>query len=98
MSVVLITLCIPNIAPAEGVNPLSGQVEPLRRSRDFVFATDYNMLSESSQINGMFSAEANLGSRTNANAYTVCNGLLMAQFLILVRPARERAPRLHIRG
>ena len=84
LSVVLITIVIPNIAPVSGINPLSGQVEPLRRTRDFVFATDYNILSETSQINGMFSPEADLGSRTNANAYTVCNGLLMAQFLILV--------------
>ena len=97
MSVVLITIVIPNIAPANAINPLSGQVEALRRTRDFVFATDYNVLSETSQINGMFSPEAALGSRTNANAYTVCNGLLMAQFLILVFDVpsayTRRAPR-----
>ncbi len=79
-----ICLVIPNVAPVEGVNPLSGAVEPLRRTRDYVWATDPMVLSDSSRINGMFSAEAGLGSRTNANAYTVCNGLLMAQFLILV--------------
>lgn len=84
MAVVLITICIPNIAPAEGINPLSGQHGPLRRTRDFVFATDYHFLSESSQINGMFSAEAGFASRGAANAFTVCNGLLMSQFLILV--------------
>jgi hypothetical protein len=84
MAAVLICLVIPNVAPVSGVNPLSGQVDALRRTRDYVFATEPHVLSETSQINGMFSPEANLGSRNNANAYTVCNGLLMSQFLILV--------------
>ena len=78
MAVVTITICIPVIAPVSGVNPLSGQVTPLRRTRDYVFATDPQVLSDSSRINGMFSAEAGLGSHDAANAYTVCNGLLSA--------------------
>jgi amino acid transporter len=84
MAAVTICIVVPSIAPASGVNPLSGQVEALRRSGAFVFSTDPGVLSASSQVNGMFSEQARLGSRTDANAYTVCNGLLMSQFLILV--------------
>jgi len=79
-----ICLVIPNVAPVEAVHPLSGQLESLRRTRDYVWATNPSVLTESSRINGMFSAEANLGSVNNVNAYTICNGLLMSQFLILV--------------
>jgi amino acid transporter len=84
IAAVSICIVVPSVAPARGANPLSGQVEALRRTGDFVFSTDPGVLSASSQVNGMFSDEARLGSRRDANAYTVCNGLLMSQFLILV--------------
>ena len=60
-----ICICIPVIAPPE-----------LRQNGQFVFATD--TFKENAAINGL-NDFANLGSQRNINAYTVCNGFLMAQ-------------------
>ena len=78
LGALLIVICVPAVAPANGINPLNGQYGPLRQTGKWVFATDPDMLSASTQANGVFTY-AGLGSRTAANAYTVCNGFLMAQ-------------------
>ena len=74
----VLIIAVPATAPS-GPTPGDGY----RSDTAFVFRSDPNMLSEATQINGVFQY-ANLGSRTNSNAFTVCNGLLMAQYLILV--------------
>ena len=74
----ILIICVPAVAPS-GPTPGDGY----RSNTEFVFRSDPGMLSEATQINGVFTY-ANLGSRTNSNAFTVCNGLLMAQYLILV--------------
>ena len=74
----ILIICVPAVAPS-GPTPGDGY----RSNTEFVFRSDPDLLSEATQINGVFTY-ANLGSRTNSNAFTVCNGLLMAQYLILV--------------
>ena len=73
----LIVICVPAVAPANGINPLNGQYGPLRQTGQWVFAPNPSMLSASTGANGVFQW-AGLGSRTAANAFTVCNGFLMA--------------------
>ena len=81
----VLIIAVPATAPS-GPTPGDGY----RSDTAFVFRSDPNLLSEATAINGVFQY-ANLGSRTNSNAFTVCNGLLMAQYLILVFGAPRAA-------
>jgi len=53
---------------------------PAGQNTNYVFRS--NTLTDNSKVNGM--ATAGLGSQAKQNGYTFCNGLLMAQYLILV--------------
>lgn len=78
-------ICVPSTAPS-GPTPGDGY----RENTAFVFRSDPDLLSEATQVNGVFEF-ANLGSRTNSNAFTICNGLLMGQYLILVFGKQQHA-------
>lgn len=70
LAATLIVIVVPSVAPKEK-----------RQNGHFVFATD--TLALNAEINGL-NKYANLGSEQNIKAFTVCNGLLMAQYLLLV--------------
>ena len=74
----ILIIVVPSVAPSGPVPGLGSH-----ENTAFVFRSSPHMLSASTQANGVFDF-ANLPSRTAANAFTVCNGLLMAQYLILV--------------
>lgn len=69
-------VCSPTYVPGGSCWPS----HPTGQNTAFVFRS--NTLAENAKVNGM--GTANLGSQANQNAFTFCNGLLMAQYLILV--------------
>ena len=75
-------IVIPSVAPVKGIYPVNGQVQALRQTGSWVWATNPNFLSADTKANGVFQ-KAGLPSRGAANAYTICNGFLMSQYLIL---------------
>ena len=72
----LIVIGLPAIAPG-GPSPGAGN----RENTAFVFRSNTFPLDD---VNNGLTANANLGSQANQNAFTMANGLLMAQYLILV--------------